>query len=390
MALGIGGSIITARVLGPHGRGVIAAALVWANLAGVIVQCGLPQALVFMCSQRPSRANRYLVAGMLISIGQAALIVLTGTFMWGNAAAGTIWFASALMIASQLCCTHIAALVQGLQRWTWFHGQRIAAATAYPLAVVIVTLRPEEPTPTAIIMTAALISAVVAVCGTAVLLLNCRPAAPGATEYADVLHYGRRAYLANIANYMNGRLDQLVLSLFLPSEMLGYYAVAVSISSPLLPIAAGFGSVAFSRIAAAGPGRQGVKQLAGTALASVATITGVVAAVLFASAPFVIPIVFGHRFRPATYPALVLIPGAWLLGRNCVLSEILRGLGRPTVVAFAEVAGAGVTVVALLSLIPLLGLLGAAVASLLSYAAAHAFLLRGLRNEDLCERPVYA
>jgi len=90
-------------------------------------------------------------------------------------------------------------------------------------------------------------------------------------------------------------------------------------------------------------------------------------AVVLAATPWALPFLFGTAFGPAVPATLVLILASVVAAFNGVVEEGFRGLGKPSVVLWAEVAGLGVTATALLLLLPTLGILGAALASLLGY-----------------------
>jgi O-antigen/teichoic acid export membrane protein len=390
VTLGICGSVLSARALGPHGRGILAAAIVWSNLAGVLVQCGLPQALTYATSRQPGAAGPFVAAGLLLTSLQAGVVAAAGTSLWLGGTVDSVWAAAALFAAAQLGSTQVAAMFQGLQNWSSFHALRLAAASAYPAAVVVVLGTSREATPFSILAVSAGLAACAALGGAGMLLWRVRPSLPGRAELAALAQYSARSYFANVANYLNSRLDQLMLSVLLSAEGLGYYVVAVSLSSPLMPVGAGFASIAFVR-AAAPAAAQNARRSAGAVIRTASLASAAVAALLFIATPFIVRPVFGSAFGPAVVPALVLIPAGWVLSCNYVLSDTLRGWGRPGRVGLAELVGAAVTVAAMSVLVMHFAAVGAAVAALCSALAVHAVLRLNIeRVEKAAASPRYA
>ena len=94
-----------------------------------------------------------------------------------------------------------------------------------------------------------------------------------------------------------------------------------------------------------------------------------VAAAVLVVTPWMIPTLFGAAFADAIPAAFVLVVAAAIASVNMVIEEGLRGLGRPVMVLWAELAGLAVTAVALLFLLRPFGIMGAALASVVGYTA---------------------
>jgi O-antigen/teichoic acid export membrane protein len=97
-----------------------------------------------------------------------------------------------------------------------------------------------------------------------------------------------------------------------------------------------------------------------------------------ASSYWLIPAVFGPAYRAAVPLVLILTPGGIFLACSQVTGDLLRGLGRPGLVAVAQGFAAVFTVVLLIALLPSAGVAGAAIASTVAYGIALAVMLRCL------------
>jgi O-antigen/teichoic acid export membrane protein len=99
--------------------------------------------------------------------------------------------------------------------------------------------------------------------------------------------------------------------------------------------------------------------------------------------PWLVPTVFGSGYESAVTTLWVLVPAAVVFIVNQVMEEILRGRGLPSVPAIAEGAGALVTIVLLLLLVPKFGIIGAAIASGIAYSVVAGLLLKRIRDEGI-------
>ena len=191
------------------------------------------------------------------------------------------------------------------------------------------------------------------------------------------MKYGIKAHWGNLTWLANTKLDQLVISLVLPLSSLGQYAVAVSVSSGLLPISGAYASVTFARVPTTPANEQ--SQLIFKGAMRAFTLAGIVAGFLAVTSPWLVPFVFGASFSPAVAPTIVLLIAAPLLGRNYVLSDGLRGLNHPARVAASETVGLLATAALLATLVPRFGVVGAAMSCLVAYFVIHFLLTAQLR-----------
>ena len=97
-----------------------------------------------------------------------------------------------------------------------------------------------------------------------------------------------------------------------------------------------------------------------------------------AIAYWLIPEVFGPAYRGAVPLLWILTPGGIFLACGQVVGDLLRGLGRPGLVAAAQGLAAVFTVILLFTLLPGTGVAAAAIASTVAYGVALAVMIRWL------------
>jgi O-antigen/teichoic acid export membrane protein len=181
-----------------------------------------------------------------------------------------------------------------------------------------------------------------------------------------MLAFGLKTQAADAAQALNFRLDQLVISIFLSPENLGYYVVAVTLAGLVVPLSNAIGIVILPDMASTAVDDQ-VHRLAAILRKSFLVLPAL-SVVLIASIPWLLPMFFGASFRPTVLPAQILLVGSVFLGMSHVLAEGLRGINRHDIPIMAEIFSLIATVLLLYLLLPRYGITGAAVASVIAYA----------------------
>jgi O-antigen/teichoic acid export membrane protein len=175
------------------------------------------------------------------------------------------------------------------------------------------------------------------------LMTAVRSACSSVAERQAFWRYSLYKLAALLGTVGNQTVDLLVLSLIAAPESVGLYAAAMSFVAPISVVGAAAGIVALPRVAgsAQGPQTLGVARRFFTYTLVVSASASLVA---FGLAPTVIPALFGSAFDSSVPVARVLAIGAVALSMTFLTGAILRGLGRPSVVAIGQIAGAVATV----------------------------------------------
>ncbi len=183
-----------------------------------------------------------------------------------------------------------------------------------------------------------------------------------------MLHYGLPSALSALPQMLNLRLDQMLMAVFLPAQLLGYYVVAVAWSTAVAPLLQGVGAVLFPRVAIQGSGLEQVNLMGrGTRLGVLMAV--VLTLALLVVTPLGIRLLFGPAYKAAIPAALILVVAGMELGLNGILEEGLRGLGHTRTILWGESLGLIATAVGLALLLEPLQIVGAAIASFIGYGA---------------------
>ena len=378
------GGIIAARLLGPSGRGELAAATAWAGILSVIATLGLPQAITFYTARNPAKlgdifsASLFLLAiqgCVIVAGGWIATTIILGRFQPTALPPVQIYLFS---VPFSLLVTYLSTMAQGLNRFRLFNGLRLASAVGFPLVMIFGLLIGISDAKS--IVTLMLVAQIAtASVGLVFFVTRNRPKVRiRRSQVWELLRYGSKSYLGSLSWIANARLDQLIMSAFVGLGELGIYAVAVSYSTVLFPLSGAFAMVLFPRVA--GERREAAGKTIKRALRANLIVSSTGALLLAFISPFLLPLLFGVEFNGAVLPAIILLVAIVLLGFNYVLSDGLRGIGRPGITSLAELLGTAITIVGLFMLLPRIGIYGAALTSILSYLSVSAVLSLAFRQ----------
>jgi O-antigen/teichoic acid export membrane protein len=184
----------------------------------------------------------------------------------------------------------------------------------------------------------------------------------------DQTKYGLKAYFGNLAQFLNYRLDMLLIAVFLAPAAVGFYSISVGIAERLWMLPGAIATVLFPRVSS-------IKDIEANNLTSRVArhtffIIFIVSLILAFLAKPLIKILFGPAFLPSVLPLLILLPGIIALGGAKTLTADLAGRGKPQFGAYAAFISLAVNIPLNLYLIPKWGIPGAAFASTVAYILA--------------------
>jgi O-antigen/teichoic acid export membrane protein len=356
------------RSLGAAGKGDLAAVTVPPEMFGYLLAFGLPVATLYY-------ADRYTTKQLIMSTWVFSLIVggmvVTGlwwlipSYLHGHNHEDVPWLRAYLVVMTSY--VPVSASVELLR-----HRQSLVAYNALR-ATFVLTINTGAIVLLAIVGRLDLTTAIEAAIGSQVVwhltvLIYCR-AWPNRSFQRRVLQtqlgYGSRLVLGSLSEVVVARLDQLLLiGLVSPSE-LGIYTVAATAAGVSGPAAWGIALALFPRIRRADSekdARRATKEAVKWAVLSSATIAVLVAA----TAPKVLPLLFGSQFRGALHPLWIMLPGQVALDLGNVISQKLMADNTPGDLSKAYAFAAVVTVVGLTLTVAHWGVIAAAVVTSVS------------------------
>lgn len=380
--LGIITGPIVARALGPAGRGEVATATVYGNLAWMLLGLGLPWAAGQRAATDPRRTPAILGTSVRYSLAIAPIITVVAYVLVTGpldhlSPAGQVG-AFILMVEAPLNvfmnCQQ--AVLVGEGALGAMANLRAAPLLFSAVAVIGLALIGELNIGTYLAVTFA---ADLLTDAGSWHYLRIKPR--GIEPFKPLLSFGLRSSVGQLAGYGNRYVDQALLALVVSTRQLGAYAVAATVSS--LPV--GFGQAIAARSFSEVAQTEGDERWANaTRRVRLALLVGIIASLfLLVVGPLALPLLFGRAFTPAVVPLVLLLPGTATLSAGLTGLRVLNAAGKPGSATIAELAAFGVTAVGLAVAVPTLGIRGAAVVSTLAYWTRLTVMLRMLHREGM-------
>ncbi len=362
--------VISARALGPDGRGITAALTQVIQLAAFVFAMGASRSLSYFIARRredgPSLFTTWtlmLVPLTAIAIGLTQLLLPVIFATDGDQAIEVgRWFTFTIVLGVGL--ELIYGLLLGVQDFVFFNVVRLAQPALIAATFAVMWWQDVLTVEGALIASTAATGLTLAVgLGRALKQIGLGPFAPrlGLTT----LWYGVRGQGQAVASNVTARLDVAILPAFVVSASVGLYSVATNVSLIVYHLSNICAGVVVAAVAAH-PDRARVKVI-GSLWASLA-LAGVLALGLGLLARPVLGLVYGDSFRDAAEPLVLLLPGAVLFAGSSILAAGIYAAGRPFTATLAQVAGTVVAVVGLLIFVRSGGITAAALVSSASYA----------------------
>jgi O-antigen/teichoic acid export membrane protein len=350
--LGVVSGVLAARLLGPTGRGELAAIIALPMLLVPIGELELPRALAYETSRvgeipRPLIATSFWV-GLFLGCIQAGVLSLALPFYLPvdklHLLGDSRWFV--LYLPATLVMTTLMGADQGKGRFGRF-SFLLALPTALYVAAVLASWAGGFASPRAFavgLLIATLITFAVRIWMDWDAISGAKPQWEIARR---LLRRGMSFYIPAVAGIALARADMFLLVRLVPSDAVGLYAVAQAIALGQLGAVSPFLHVSFSAVAGNSEPRRALETLAlHFRLAQLAAVA--VGLLTIAITPWVIRLMFGGQFSGAVATAWFLTGAATIWGMEQVLEFGLRAAGHTApgilsnLASLVVLAGAGI------------------------------------------------
>src|SRR2546426_105794 len=253
--LGLVGSIVTARWLGPEGRGILAIVSVVTGLALQFGSLGLHSGNAYFVAQDPRLARGVLGNASVLSLalGAGAAIAAIATFL-----AEPRWFAGVpfvlVAVAAATLPFHFLNLflqnsLLGMHEGKAFNAFE-AAGKVLTFAALVAYLVVFDGGPKGAVV---LFSSFAVLSALAAVPFRRRPVpfrfSFDRALFARMIPFGLKSYMSCLLAYLVIRSDMLLVNYFLGTAAAGVYSIAAQVADNLLLIPATIGLILLPRIA---------------------------------------------------------------------------------------------------------------------------------------------
>lgn len=379
LALHFGTGVITARLLGPAGRGELAAVVMWPQFLAYALTLGLPTSLLYNLKAFPERGTQLFSASLIVATAVSAVAMLVGIIlipMWlTQYPHEVVHFAQSAMIAAPLILfgTSLICILLAREEFRAYNLVRILQPFSCLVALAILASTG--------LLTARSAAVSILFAQTPILIWMFghlwsiyRPKVRGLTWASRTLTaYGARVYSADLLGTLATQIDRVLLVGLVDSHALGLYVVASNLSQVLSVVPTAVGSVAASKCCGRAPIEIVEHTGRGTRASIVATTLPAVGIAL--AGPYLLTSLYGPEYLDTVTIFRIFLVESALRGTVGVLFAAFIALGRPGLLSAVQFLGLLLSGPALLILVPSFGVEGAATAQLISTAGRFALVL---------------
>ena len=360
--------VLTARHLGPTGRGdiVVAFTLAWATNSVADLGTSTSGRINLLRPNSGVSGTDVLSLTLALVPLQVVLAVVAVATVSLTSVGFTLRFSVAVVALSVATMVYNSAvcLLYGLRRYRDVLIADVGMAVFQTVVLTYLLVVDRLTTTSAIVTMAAGFAAASTVLVSGSGALFCRIPGRLTAHWRELITDGLSPMAGAFAMFIALRLNRLVLAIAVGSHSLGLFAVALAVPETLRNLTRAIGQVIADR------GRSGIDsidvarrhcQLFVVANCAVLTVGAVLGWLL-------LPAFFGEGFTEARDVLVVVTVAEVAMSVHLMVQALLVGFGRPRGIGLPQVVGAVVTVLLNLVMIPRWGMHGAAWACLLGFS----------------------
>ena len=377
-ALGFVASIILARVLGPGGKGIYALIVLVPALMLKLGSLGIEAANVYFTGSKQYGIKDIVSNSLFCSILLSSILIslffgvfhleIFQNFLDSNQINPFYLWLVVLTVPFSLLSGFLISIFLGKEKIIIYNKINIFQAISQLIAITVFVVILKQG------VLGAVISYVLGIIGLALVVILFITKFTKITFsfnrklLKDSTKYGLKAYFGNLTQFLNYRLDMLLVAAFLTPSSVGFYSIAVGIAERLWMLPGAIATVLFPRISSLKDTE--ANNLTPRIARHTFLIIFIFSLILALIAKPLIKILFGSVFLPSVMPLIILLPGIIALGGCKILTADLAGRGKPQFGTYAAFASLVVNIPLNLWLIPKWGISGAAFASSTAYITA--------------------
>jgi O-antigen/teichoic acid export membrane protein len=326
--IGVATSVVTARALGPEGRGVFFYVFTFATLVTQFATLGAHSSNTVLVARdatllRSLFSNSVwiaLIAGSTFAIVGIAALAFTST----EPVSWRLLMCTVLLVPALVVNLLIANLYVGIGKMTEFNLINVAGGIASLFAACIGALLDFDAGELILLLTALN----VLVSGALVAWTAARFDVPLRLDVGllkSSFSFSARALLVNSLSFVVLRMNVLVLGFFAGPAEVGFYSIGAQVFDVATIVPVAFATVLFPAMFQT----DSPWLLLRKSVIRVAIFMAVALVIGACLTPALLPLFFGAEFAPAVPVTLALLPGAWATGATSIVSQFLSAHGYP-------------------------------------------------------------
>jgi O-antigen/teichoic acid export membrane protein len=373
--VGLATSVVMARSLGPEGKGLYSLAILSAGMIFIVVNLGVGAASGFMLGRRKvsleELAGNWLSLSVLIGAAALALSLALAPALAPRCIPSVPLWAIVIALFTPpflILVYNFQMLFRANDDFRSFNLIEMMQPVSFLALLPSFAILSSE-----LLLGASLVgylaSNIIAGLGAALLMRRCVKLSLrwNGAVVGETLRFGVQHNLGNLLDFLNFRIDMLLVNYFLDPAHVGYYSISVLVAEKLWYLPNVLSAVLHPRVAHAGDETDANRDTTWVSRMTILVIGAGCLAILLLGRP-IVRLLYSDRFLPAVVPLFLLLPGIFMISLSKILQSDLTARGYPRANMWAGLAAVVSNVILNVILIPRIGINGAAIASTVSYS----------------------
>ncbi|PAV11741.1 hypothetical protein ASJ81_09280 [Methanosarcina spelaei] len=378
LVIGFISGVLLARWLGPSGRGVFTALLVYPTIMISLLSMGMRQATVYYLGKKKYSESDIVGVTLLLLISSSIIGVLISviiiSYTKNSGYNQMLILLASLTIPADLTINYFTGILIGKQRISKFN-QVMYLVPIINLALIFFLVYFEKLYIVGAVL--ATLAAKIVLAIYALLLINreytlkicCVPEMIKRMVSLGSI-YAFSLFILNL----NYRVDIIILEHLSNVAEIGQYTIGVGFAELLWQLPAAFGLVIFAYSANAKDSDKFSQDIA-KMVRIIFPIVFIGSVFLYFASGYIIPFLYGEEYIPSIKMLKILLPGIVMMSFFKIINMDLAGRGKPDVTIKLFLPAVLINIVLNIILIPDFGGCGAALASTISYTLASISIL---------------
>ncbi|OGD27727.1 MAG: hypothetical protein A2Y56_15850 [Candidatus Aminicenantes bacterium RBG_13_63_10] len=369
--LGVAMTVLTARALGPGGKGILTLLILIPVLAVTFGRWGIGHALIYYAPREQSRGLMFngFVLNVIMGLAASAL-----TFAFVSWQKDSLFHDVPPRLLAWMSVMVLFFFIYDFMGYLFVARGQISRRNAlyllFPVAYLVffaigVLAMKKGVTGAVAAWSLSIFLAVAIALRMTARSVRRQDLSLNAAQMKRILGYGSRSHPGTMLELLNYRADYLLVNLFAGPAAVGLYSIAANMAEVMWKLPEAVSVVLLPSVARLPP-EEARALTARTCRLVLVFVAGASLAILLLRRP-IIDILFGAPFRPSAEPLLILLPGFVVFAVWKILAYGLLGQGYPLFYSLTSALAFAVMIALDLALIPRHGIAGAALASTAAY-----------------------
>lgn len=364
-------TIITSRMLGTDGRGVIGLANNVIAYGMLILGFGIESSNIYFMGKRKTKTSSILGTNLIIVLISIIVVVVIyyvnsyHSLVFLKGLDKKLIFVVLLIVPFNILKSSFTNALLGMQQIVAYNKINLIDRVSSLILLVLFILMFNSPL---WVMISTLIGTILIILMLFFIIFTGKKNTVKFEMpiFKDMFIYGLKNQVTNIIQLTNYRLSIFIINSYLPLSQVGIYTNSLALGETMWQIPGSIATVIYPMTASA-ENKLSIKDFINKVTRVTLYLVIFCSIVLvFISKPLVV-LLLGKDFIETAYALILLLPGISIFSVSKIISNYLAGIGEVMKNTIASSISCIATIILNLTLIPTIGIRGAAIATSISY-----------------------